>query len=632
MRVVLLTGFVFCAMKLLAGEPRYAVNTIPEELKKNACAVVREDLMSFTIHSTSSATLHVHFVATIFNGKGKYLAGRTVFYDKLRKITSLKAQVYDAGGSLIKRLKSNEISDQSAFDGLYDDSRVKVADLVQPVYPYTVEFEYDVAYRFLYDIDGSAINPYEDVAVEHAEYQLHFPNDLRPRFKTYNIDQEPEEEEKGGVVSLKWSFRNIAARKFEPYSDYMGAIMRIEAAPTFFEFEGYAGTMNTWNEYGKWIASLNRGRDVLPEETQQRVKAATINLSTTEEKVRALYDLLQSKTRYVSIQLGIGGYQPFEASVVERTGYGDCKALSVYMLAMLEAIGINGHYALIRAGRNRVGLEADFPSSQFNHALVAVPNESDTLWLECTSQINPFGYQGTFTGDRKALLITDNGAAIVNTTRYPAEINFQSTSAQVTVNAAGQATASVKRTYSGLQYENGQLNFIVNGKPDEQKNWIENHFGIPSFDVRTFSMTNVKSRIPSAVVTADLNMDRFATASGKRMFVTPNLMNRHTGVPERIDNRKTEIVTRMAYVDVDTIRYHLPEGMYPEFVPPVVQIRSPFGEYDASFTFDEGEVVYVRRLKVNKGTFPPSTYGEFVEFYRGVNRADNTKLVFLSKT
>ncbi|HEU5146535.1 MAG TPA: DUF3857 domain-containing transglutaminase family protein, partial [Chryseosolibacter sp.] len=462
MKHILTLSFLLAIHFVIGKEsPRYPVSAIPEELKKGAYAVVREDAMTFTILSKSTANLKVHMVVTIFNDKGKHFARETVFYDNLRKVTSLKAQVLDANGAVIKRLKSNEIQDQSAFEGLYDDTRVKIADLVQGRYPYTVEFEYEVAYKFLYDIQGSAINPYEDVSVQKASYQLIYPESLAPRYKTYNVDKEPWIQKTNDVVMLQWTFENIKAKKFEPYSDYMKTITRIEAAPSVFEFEGYAGTMQSWDEYGKWIASLNRGRNILPEETKAKVREIVAELEKREDKIRALYEYMQNKTRYVSIQLGIGGFQPFEASVVDRTGYGDCKALSNYMLALLETVDIKGHYALIMAGEDTPALETDFPSSQFNHAIVAVPNGADTIWLECTSQTNPFGYQGTFTGDRKALLIRDNGAAIVRTTRYPAEVNTQSTSALVKVKPTGQAVASVKRVYSGLQYENGNLNFYI---------------------------------------------------------------------------------------------------------------------------------------------------------------------------
>lgn len=633
MKHILTLSFLLAIHFVIGKEsPRYPVSAIPEELKKGAYAVVREDAMTFTILSKSTANLKVHMVVTIFNDKGKHFARETVFYDNLRKVTSLKAQVLDANGAVIKRLKSNEIQDQSAFEGLYDDTRVKIADLVQGRYPYTVEFEYEVAYKFLYDIQGSAINPYEDVSVQKASYQLIYPESLAPRYKTYNVDKEPRIQKTNDVVMLQWTFENIKAKKFEPYSDYMKTITRIEAAPSVFEFEGYAGTMQSWDEYGKWIASLNRGRNILPEETKAKVREIVAKLEKREDKIRALYEYMQNKTRYVSIQLGIGGFQPFEASVVDRTGYGDCKALSNYMLALLETVDIKGHYALIMAGEDTPALETDFPSSQFNHAIVAVPNGADTIWLECTSQTNPFGYQGTFTGDRKALLIRDNGAAIVRTTRYPAEVNTQSTSALVKVKPTGQAVASVKRVYSGLQYENGNLNFYINGEYDDQKKWIQHYLDIPSFDLTSFTMTNQKSKIPSATITAELKMDRFATISGKRIFLTPNLMNRNSSVPEKVEDRTTDIVTDFAYVDFDTVRYELPEGIYPEFLPEDVTITSRFGEYEANYKVDAGRLVYTRKLKMNKGQFPASSYQELIDFYRGVSKADNMKMVFMSKT
>lgn len=613
--------------------PRYPISDIPDELKQGANAVIREHATLFTIHSASTASLHVHMVVTILNEKGKHFAKSAVWYDKLRKITAMKAQVLDADGLLIKRLKNSEITDHSAFEGMFSDNRMKLADLTQGRYPYTVEFEYEVDYKFLYHIDGSAINQHEDVSVQHATYQLNFPETLKPRYKTHNIAEEPRyAKTSNGMASLSWAFKNIKAQKFEVYADRLKSVARIEAAPTLFEFEGYAGKMTTWDDYGQWIATLNKGRNQLPEETKEKIRDLTANLQSRQEKVKALYEFMQNKTRYVSIQLGIGGYQPFEASVVDKTGYGDCKALSNYMLSMLETIGIKGYYALIYAGENKRDLQTDFPSSQFNHVIVAVPNAADTLWLECTSQTNPFGYQGTFTGDRKALLITDNGAAIVNTTKYPAQVNIQSTLADVTVDLSGQAIASVKRVYSGLQYENQSLNFVLTRQHDDQKKWLQRNLDIPAFDITAFSMKNIKDKIPSAVVTAELRMDRFATVSGKRIFLTPNLMNRNTFVPEKVENRKQEVLRQLAYVDVDTIRFHLPEGLYPEFLPDDVQLTSIFGEYEARYKVDQGTMVYIRKVKMHKGKFPPSAYPDLVEFFRGISKADNTKMVFMTKT
>ncbi len=369
----------------------------------------------------------------------------------------------------------------------------------------------------------------------------------------------------------------------------------------------------------------------MPEQLKIKVKELTRGLTTTEQKAKAIYEYVQSKTRYVGIQLGIGGWQPFPASVVEETGYGDCKALSNYTVALLKEAGIKGYYTIIHAGEQATSIENNFPSNQFNHIVVSIPNGKDTLWLECTSQTNPFGYQGKFTEDRWALMITEEGGKLVRTINYTPEQNLQSRTAEVTLDASGNAKANIKTTAKGIQYEENGLDETFSSS-DKQKKWIEQNTQIPNFNINSFLVVEKRDKVPSAVINLNLTLSRYASVSGKRLFVTPNLMNRISRVPERMSERKMDVVRKLNYLDLDTIKFSVPENLYPEFLPEPVKINSRFGEYEASFQFDAGKVTYIRRMKAWKGRFPKDTYNELVDFYKNVSKADNIKLVFLNKT
>jgi Domain of Unknown Function with PDB structure (DUF3857)/Transglutaminase-like superfamily len=635
-RVATVLFICFFVHQATGADYKYPVSDIPADLMKNADVVVREDAMIFRIQAKNHATLTVRFVATILNNKGNSYARIAVTYSKLDKINALSGTVFDGSGSRIVKLKNSEIQDQSLSDGetLYRDDRVKTADLKQSSFPYTVEFEYEVEYKYLYDIPDSWLLPDERVSAQHVSYQLIFPPNLVPRYHLVNVDQLPKKEQvSGGLESWAWSFENLKPITIEPNGPGVGEILpRIMVAPTKFEYEGYEGDMSSWEAYGKWIALLNKGRDGLPPETRKKIKELTAGLVSDEAKARALYTYMQGKTRYVNIKLGIGGLQPFSAEVVDQNGYGDCKALSNYMVALLKEAGIKACYATIMAGDHAPDVITSFPSHQANHAIVAIPHDSDTLWLECTSQTNPFAYIGRFTGDRKALLITDNGGVLVNTSRYPDTSNCQKRIANVYLDAAGNAKGSVSTIYSGLQYEAGGLDFILNQQRDSQKKWILKHTSIPSFNLDQFHFESNKAKSPVAIVELDLTLNRLASVSGKRLFLTPNLMSRSTILPEKIDDRKTNIVQDFGYVNIDSIIYYLPTDIYPEFVPEPIKLVSPFGRYEATFIIDEGSLLYVRRLTVNKGRFEPSMYGEFADFYKAVSKADNIKLVFLDKT
>lgn len=620
----------------IGGERKFPVSEISPELRKNAHAVFRLDEATFVIEAKNKAIFRVHQVITILNAQGKKYADLAVSYDKLRKINEFKGAAYDSAGVLLKKLKSSEIEDQSSISqgSLFEDDRIKYADLSQTKYPYTVEFEYELAFNFLFYIPGWQVMPAYHVSVEKSVYELVYPTSLSPRYKMIASEVTPEKRKlDNGKESLRWVFSNRPSYQREPHGQPLHEITpNILVAPTEFQYESYSGKMDTWDGFAQWQKSLLDGRTDLPPTLKAKVKEITAGKKTVEEKTKALYEYLQAKTRYVSIQLGIGGFQPFKAEAVETNSYGDCKALSNYMVAILKEAGIDAYYTLIKAGEDEPDIHVDFPSTQFNHVVAMVPNQKDTLWLECTSQTKPFGFAGTFTGNRHALAITEKGGKIVRTPNYDVNTNRQTRTALVKLLQNGDGTTHAITTYKGLQYENDDLNFVINDSPDEQKKWVQKNTSIPNFEIMDFKFDNQNSKIPVAKVEVNLNLKRLASISGKRFFLTPNLMNRFSYVPEKVAERKTEVVRNFGFEDFDTIQYQIPEAAYPEFMPEPVKINSRFGEYEAKFEFKESKVFYFRRLKVFKGRFPKESYPELVDFYKNISKADNIKLVFLNKT
>ena len=256
LRGVTTAVILMLAVPAFAKEPsKYPVSAIPEALTAKAKVVIREDETVFKILSRDHATANFHFVVTIMNSNGKDYAESQVFYDKMMKVRDLKATVYDATGNVIKKLKSSEIADRSAFDGfsLYSDNRVKSFDLSQSVYPYTVDIEYEKDYSFLFFIDGSTVAGEENVSVQRFAYELIYPVDLKPRYKTYNIEGQPAVTSKGtGIESMRWTIENVTPFVIEPIASSEDYIKRIVAAPSMFEMEGYAGSMSNWQDLGRW--------------------------------------------------------------------------------------------------------------------------------------------------------------------------------------------------------------------------------------------------------------------------------------------------------------------------------------------------------------------------------------------
>lgn len=622
-------------ISLFGSDIRYPVHEIPAELKENMYAVIREKNVRHTIKSRNSYLTHYREVITILNPGGRDYATIKIHYDKMTTIKSIRAIVYNALGQEVKKLKQNEIEDSSTFDGfsLFNDNRIKTVTLTQPTYPFTIEYEYEVVNNFLYSFPTYFLYVDDEVSVERQTYSIVYPANNKPRYRVFKATDPTIVPLGSGQEELKWEFINTIPAKFEYASPYLNEIVpSVWVAPNDFEYGGFEGNMSTWQNFGLWQLKLNEGRDILPEATRQKIRELTRNAKSVEERARIVYSFLQNKTRYVSIQEGLGGLQPFPATLVDEVGYGDCKALSNYTVALLREVGVNGYYAKIRAGENEPPMVLDFPSHQTNHIIVVVPNAKDTIWLECTSQTNPFGYLGSFTGDRHALMVTEHGGTIIKTQTYSGNQNQQIRSGVVVLDKTGNAKASVKTRFTGLQFENDNLNFIVDAGQDEQKKWVQATTKIPNFDIQTFSIFATRNKIPEATVSCTYDLNRYAQVSGKRIFLTPNLMNRSTFVPPTVEQRRTPVVRRLAYIDVDSIHFKIPADLYLEFIPEPIKIETPYGIYESIIKFDQDGLLYVRRVEMRKGVFPASTYTQFIDFYKSINKADNMKLVFLNKT
>lgn len=629
--ILFLFSILFSESDLLAAKKKYMVSEIPEILKVNAKAVVRVDETVFTINSIGRASKKIKYAITILKKNGDGFAVFRKYYTKLSRIANISINIYDKEGSLIKKVKSSDIKDYSANSGysLYAENRLKYYKPVINSYPYTIEYEYSLIYDGLLNYPvWQPIDAY-NLSVMQSSFQVNVPDKIGFRYKESKIDVEIKSSEKKNEKTYTWILRDFEAIKSKSFSPYLYEYTPIVyTAPKKFEIEGYVGNMQNWKSFGTWIYGLNSGLDELPSETFEKLKNLTANDSSTIEKVKKVYQYMQNKTRYVSIQLGIGSWQPFSAATVDEVGYGDCKALSNYMFAMLKSLDIKSYYALVRAGSNKK-IRKEFPSNQFTHAILCVPVEKDTVWLECTSQSIPFGFLGDFTDDRDVLLITENGGKIAHTKIYKQEDNIQFCKALVKLDKLGKGKANIMINYGGLQYDD--FRSFLNTSREDQRKELNEDLDLSNFEILDFDCSEDESIMPSAELSLELQLNKYASVSGKRLFVSLNLMNKSSFIPENKDERNIDICIRVAYHDADTIIYCIPENFKIEYTPEDVNLKTEFGEYSASVKIMNDTVVYMRNKKMHKGQYSPEKYKELVEFYKKMVKADKAKLVLKKK-
>lgn len=619
----------------VSGQSDFNVDKINPALIKDANAVVRVDELVWEIKSQGEAVQKIRTVVTILNETGEEKHGALfVRYDKFTKISDISGILYDAGGKQVKKLRNSDIEDYGYGLGGDDisDARVKLANFGKKsyAYPYTIEYVYEARKRNMMMYPWWTPVSDEKSAVELSTYKIKAPAGFKFRYKEYNdAPAVVKSTDADGSDLYQWTLKDYAVRKSDdfyplPQED---RVPHMIVAPSEFEVQDYKGNFNTWADFGKFYHTLNAGRDVLPATILAEIKNVVKTAKSDREKAELIYKWMQSRSRYVSIQLGIGGWQTIDATTVANTGYGDCKALTNFTLAALRSVGIHGYTALIAAGKEEQ-IKSDFPSNQFNHAIACALVDKDTLWLECTSQTTKPNFMGSFTGGRYALLVTPDGGKLVRTQDYKSGQNVRNSHAMVKLGETGDGVVDVQVLYTGLQHES-RASVINSGSKKEQKKWLLNHINLPSLDLQRFELTQGPD--PSVTEKLTLNVRNCATKTGTRLFVKPSLLSRPLELPS-VSERSSDFylpVSEYNFTDLDTISYEVPANYKLETTLPAFQIASAFGSYELKTTYENNKLICARKVVMNGGRYGSKDFAAWVDFLKKIRKADRAQVVFV---
>ncbi|MDH7461445.1 DUF3857 domain-containing protein [Chitinophagaceae bacterium 26-R-25] len=612
-----------------AGNGDYSIAKIAPGLMKDANVIKRYEEIKFEVVSVNKARTYKKVAYTILNEKGDEFAEIVALYGKLNNQPSIEATLYDAMGVKVKSLKKSDIKDMSATDdnSLVDDNRLKAFNFYYKSYPYTVEYEIEQDQYYTMFFPRWVPVAKEMMSVQYSSFSVILPADLHFRYKAFNYTAEPVKSNVDNKQVFTWKLQDFNAVKKEPYAPYWLELLPcVYTGPSEFAIQGYQGNMNSWQDFGKFVYALKKDRDALPADIKTKVHELTDGIADPRKKVTVLYDFLQKNTHYISVQLGIGSWQPFEATYVASKRYGDCKALSNYMFSLLKEAGVPSCYALVVAESNY--FLSDFPSSQFNHVILCVPLAKDTIWLECTNQTKAPGYMGGFTGGHYSLLVNEDGGTLVKTPGYKMNDNLQVRRISATVDGTGNTEIHENGQYQAIQSED--LHNLINYfAKDKQLEKLMEEFDLPQYDVVSFNYKEDKSLIPVVYEDVQLSAIGYASVTGKRLFVVPNILSKLQGKPATDETRKYDLVLDLEYKDIDTVEIKIPDGYVPESVPQPQQITTKFGKYTSTVKVDGNKIYYYRSMERNSGRFAPAGYNEFVQFYEQIYKADRSKVVMV---
>jgi len=626
--------FFIAGVQIVFSQESYSVNAIPKELKENANAVIRSHDTSVEIIALDNMIITQRRVVTVLNRFGDRHMDTYEYYDDSRRIQKLSVLVLDRNGGVIKKYKKADFKDASAVSGgqMYTENRVKYLNYHPTSYPYTIVFESTVKEKSTAFLNSwSPIEGYY-VSLEQSTYKLVNHTNSKYKFKGYNLEgYDFKLDDKKS--ELKFSAEKLKAVERESLSPDFSTIMPwVRFVLNNFELKGVSGNSNSWLDYGKWRNDkLLKGRDVLDDTTIKHIDLLTENAKTEKDKIKLIYKYVQDNTRYVGVQLGIGGWEPIDAKEVDKVKYGDCKGLTNYTKALLKSQNIESYYSVVFAGSDKVNFDKEFVSMQGNHVFLNVPLEEETIWLECTSQTIPFGFLGDFTDDRDVLVITPNGGEIKHTPIYDESDNRLKTQGDIVINEFGGMEADIKIESSGLQYDSRYG--LERLSSEKQKSYYLDEWKyLNGIKINSFAFKNDKDKV-SFMEQLNVSTNNYATKAGDKLLVAINPFNRLSGVPVKYEERKLPFQTSRSFLDTDSYVFEIPSEYIILALPENYKIDSEFGSYKIILEKKEGnKIKYTRELTLKEGVFPKEKYKSYRNFIKKIAKKDKSKFILTKQS
>lgn len=462
--------------------------------------------------------------------------------------------------------------------------------------------------------------------VRRSRYLVDLPASLTPNIVERNLLVPRRTATAGGRRTYLWAAQDVAAIRPEEFAaDSNGVASSIEV-----------GGAIRWSDIGRWYAGLARGREVLTADLRTELGQIVAGARTADDSLRAIHRWVAQDFRYVSVSLGVGGYQPRTPAEVRSAGYGDCKDKATMFVALARAMGFTAFPVLLNAGAD---VETRVPAiEQFNHAIAVVERPGGRVYLDLTSDVTPYGELPPSDQGQFALVVRPDGATEeVRLPQDPPSANRSETRISGELGTDGLANVTyIERASGTRQYGlRGMFTTALDSarKATFARNIATGMFpGATADSLRVFDGRDLQA---TPEVSLRIAKGQAARKSGGTMILNIPFNNMgpladaatalEAKGPRKFPIDAGRVIGPITGLSQLTLT--LPPGWQAR-LPEAVSVDGVWGRYTASFTQAGRILTVTRSLEGTRGIYPPSDVASLAAWLRAV-AADDAPFVVL---
>jgi cellulose synthase operon protein C len=530
------------------------------------------------------------------------------------------AKIHRKTGSVDEAIESGEGPTDNPAMAMYSSARafyvhfprLNPGDVVELLY--RVE---DVTARNAFaDYFGEVVYMQSAEPIAHSEYVLITPKSRQFFFNKPNVAGLVQNVEEKGDSKI-WHFKalNVAPLEIEPMMPPMNEALG----------HVHVSTYKGWDDMGRWYWGLVRDQFTADDEVRRRVAEITKGLTDEKAKVRAVYNFVVQKTRYVALEFGIHGFKPYRCAQIFARGFGDCKDKATLIVTMLKELGIPATIVILRTG-----MRGDFetePASlaPFDHAIAYVP--SMDIYLDGTAEWTGSNELPSMDRGALALQINEGKPKLVHLPEPTAADSVSSKRIESTVAADGSAQVDWRVDISGASAGTWRQRYHAKAT---QKQRVQEDLSseLPGVEISQVTSNDLEDVEQKVQLKAKGRAPSYARRDGDSWTVGVGAKEHIVRSWAPLSSRRRDIrIVALATQENETV-VKLPQGAKVLGPPHPAEGKSAYGTYKVDVE-TTGNIVRVKTtVAITKSRIPAAEYQAFRTFCEQADRELGQSLTF----
>ncbi|MDD5669680.1 MAG: DUF3857 domain-containing protein [Candidatus Omnitrophica bacterium] len=590
----------------------------------------------YDVKENGAANKVIHAVLKVFDNKGKVMADVAIPFNSQYQTCSVQtARTVQEDGQVVT-LSQNAIQEKTVVEEFPQFSDPKILRFTLPSVKVGSVLEYKVIIKDTKPVIDGVF--FVDDPLEFGAFfslirmKIRVPQKIEAKFFVKGLpeqEKQPVIEQKDDQKIYSWEWKNfIQIRGWEslrPPDREVGA---------FIAFT----TIQSWDDVAVLLKRMIEGQDAVSPEISAEVKKLIVsesgNVLSKEEILKRLFYFVSQKITPVGVDLSFSLGKAYPAGEVLSNLYGDSKAKALLLIAMLKEAGIKSYCAFLRTS-DEGSLLSDIPSPfEFNHCVVAVPQDSGYLFLDPTPEFIKYDQLMPPVQGVDAFILTEEGFKFVKTPEVSSAGN--STASSMTIKISRDGTADVISKTNSTGFDDLLARSFIKSS---NKSSRENIFGLILGDaypgggrLLEFKSSDVDNLDEPLTVETHYQIADFLKKIGDSFaFNLPSpsivLFKSITGGQYRKNDVWLPYVFQMA----SEYTIEIPPGYEIKYVPEDLKIDLPFASYSCVFKREGNKLNASVLTEMKTKVVSAGKFGQFKNFVEKIFKYSSESILLIDK-